>query len=99
MILRVTPQARHHLNGIASYLSERNPAAARRVRADLRKAFEFLRHFPRGGRDGVLAGTREILVPGFPYIVVYRIDLDTVRVLGIYHGAQLRPGQDKPSDL
>lgn len=99
MILRVTPQARHHLDGIARYLSERNPAAASRVRTDIHRAFKLLAHFPRRGRAGALRGTREILVASRPYIVVYRIEADNVVILGVYYGAQLRPGQDTPSDL
>ena len=92
MILRVTPQARRHLNDIA--LTERSPRAAKRVRVSIQRAFTLLTHFPLRGRDGVLPGTREIIVRSLPYIAE-----DTVVVLGIYHGAQLRPGQDEPSDL
>lgn len=49
------------------------------------------------GHEGALTGTREMGVPGLPYIIVYRIengDEDTLVILGIYHGAQLRPGQE-----
>jgi toxin ParE1/3/4 len=98
MKLRVTPQARRHLVGIAEYFNERNPAAARRIRANIRKAFELLTHFPRRGRHGVTSGTHEILAPSLPYIIVYRIEADSIAILGIYHGAQLRPGQENPSD-
>lgn len=44
---------------------------------------------------GALAGTRELVVPGLLYIVVHRIDGhdEAVTVLGVYHGAQVRPGQ------
>ena len=39
-----------------------------------------------------------MVVPGLPYIVVHRIetgDEDTLVILGVYHGAQLRPGQER----
>jgi len=39
-----------------------------------------------------------MVVPGLPYIVVYRLAGDTVEVLGVFHGAQLRPGQTRPTD-
>ena len=40
-----------------------------------------------------------MVVPGVSYIVVYRIDpAEALTVLGVYHGAQLRPGQTAPSD-
>jgi toxin ParE1/3/4 len=47
------------------------------------------------GRDGVLSGTRELIVPGLPYIIVYRVAPEEVVVVGVYHGAQLRPGQSE----
>jgi hypothetical protein len=48
------------------------------------------------GHEGALMGTREMVVPGLPYVVVYRLkvgDEGALEILGIYHGAQLRPGQ------
>lgn len=40
--------------------------------------------------------TREIVVPGLPYVVVHRVETgenEAIVILGVYHGAQLRPGQ------
>jgi addiction module RelE/StbE family toxin len=97
MTLRYTRRARRHLEGIAHYIAERNANAALRVGARIRETIELLEHFPEIGRHGVLAGTRELVVPSLPYIVVYRIETGAdaaVTILGIYHGAQLRPGQE-----
>jgi toxin ParE1/3/4 len=94
--LRYTARARLHLDAIAEYIAERNPDAARRVGARIQETIELLRSFPRMGRVGVLPGTREMVVPGLPYVIVYRIetgDPDALVLLGIYHGAQRRPGQ------
>jgi hypothetical protein len=49
------------------------------------------------GHDSSLLGTREMVVPGLPYIMGHRMvhrDEDTLVILGVYHGAQLRPGQE-----
>jgi toxin ParE1/3/4 len=96
--LRVTPQARRHLEAIAEYLSERSPAASRFVGQRIRETMRLLTDFPRIGREGALQGTREMVVPGLPYIIVHRVEPaeGTVVVLGVYHGAQRRPGQEKP---
>jgi toxin ParE1/3/4 len=97
--LRFTPRARRHLDTIAEYIAERNPVAAQRVGARIRETIDLLSRFPHIGHPGALPGTREMGLPGLPYIIVHRIengDEDTLVILGIYHGAQLRPGQ-KPA--
>lgn len=96
MRLKYTSRALRHLGGIADYLAERSPAAADHVGGRIREAAELLATFPELGHQGVLAGTRELIVPGLPYILVHRVETDdpgTLTILGVYHGAQLRPGQ------
>ena len=97
MTLRFTRRARRHLDGIAEYIAERNPEAARRVGARIREVIELVDTMPRIGHEGALAGTREMVAPGLPYVIVCRVEPDgeTVVILGIYHGAQLRPGQTR----
>jgi hypothetical protein len=48
------------------------------------------------GHTGSATGTREWVVVGLPYLIVHELNEpeDELVVLGIYHGAQLRPGQD-----
>jgi toxin ParE1/3/4 len=95
MKVRLTPRAKRHLEAIADYIGERNPDAAMRVGARIRQSIDLLAYFPLIGHSGVLAGTLEKVVAGLPYIIVYRIGADEqfVTIPGIYHGAQLRPGQ------
>jgi plasmid stabilization system protein ParE len=98
MRVRYTPLAERHMRGIAAYLRTQSPVGMRVVMRRIRETTELLIQFPEIGRPGVLAGTREIVVPGLPYIIVHRLDPDAVVVLGIYHGAQIRPGQAVPDD-
>jgi toxin ParE1/3/4 len=94
--LRYTVRARLHLDAIAEYITERNPDAARRVASRIQEMIDLVASFPMMGRVGVLPGTREMPVPGLPYLIVYRVekgDPDTLVVVGVYHGAQRRPGQ------
>jgi toxin ParE1/3/4 len=96
--LRYTFRALRHLASIADYIAERNPEAARAVGARIRETIDLLTSFPQMGHEGSLPGTREMVVPGLPYIVVHRIetpDEDMLVILGVYHGAQLRPGQER----
>jgi addiction module RelE/StbE family toxin len=97
MRLRYTRRAQRHLEGISEYITERNPDAAWQVGERIRETVELLRLFPNIGRQGAFDGTREVVVPGLPYIIVYRVDAGTekIAILGVYHGAQMRPGQEK----
>jgi toxin ParE1/3/4 len=79
-------------------MTKRNPDAARRVGARIRETIDLLAAFPKMGHEGALSGTCEMVVPGLPYVVVHRIesgDEEALVILGIYHGAQLRPGQKR----
>ena len=94
MTLRIVPQARRHLDSIAEYIRQCNPRAARHVRTDIRHTLKLLEQFPHMGHGGAEEGTREVVVPQRPYVIVHRVEPNgDVVVIGIYHGAQLRPGQ------
>jgi len=76
---------------INDYLEARNPGAAARMFDRLVDAGNSLRDFPERYRKGIEDGTREFCIPGTPYIMVYTVDKDAVRILSIFHGAQDRP--------
>lgn len=76
---------------IVRYIATDNPVAASRVGRESLLAGDSLTLFPRRGRPGRQAGTRELVTIG-PYIVVYRVEgADMVTILRIWHGAQNRP--------
>lgn len=83
-------EARDDVIRIATFIAAENPVAAQRVARELVLAGDSLALFPRRGRHGRVAGTRELTVVQ-PYVVVYEIgDAATVRILRIWHGAQER---------
>ena len=65
--------------------------AALAVDGALSKQLSLLEEFPDMGRSGRVAGTRELVVQGTPFIVAYQVRKDSVRILRILHGAQLWP--------
>lgn len=77
-------------------IQQDNPTAAVQVAGALYDGCGSLRDFPYRGREGRIESTRELVFPGLPYIVVYRIKDEVVDVLRIYHGAQDWPAQDWP---
>lgn len=92
MKLRFTPRAAADLEAIHTYIAADNPDAARQVVARIMASAEMIEIFPKLGHEGHVAGTQEHVVPGLPYVIVFRIepDRDRIAVVGIYHGRQLR---------
>jgi addiction module RelE/StbE family toxin len=89
--VRWTRPAVRQLAAIGSYIAERDPKAAERIEARLREAVELVARFPAAGRPGRISGTRELVVPGTPYVVPYRVESGSVDILAIFHAAQNRP--------
>ena len=50
-----------------------------------------LADFPESARPGRVPGTRELVVPATPFVVVYRIEVAGVLILRVLHGAQKWP--------
>jgi len=46
---------------------------------------------PNLGRSGRVAGTREMVVPGTPYVIPYRVQGDRLEVIAVFHGRQKWP--------
>jgi toxin ParE1/3/4 len=94
MKLRYGARARSQLVAIHAYVTrEAGSAAASRAGSAIREAAELLRHFPGAGRLGKVAGTREWVVRGLPYVIVYEIyqgDPSEVMILGIFRARQNR---------
>ena len=91
MKLRYTPRARFDLAEIHEYISQENPQAARRVVLIIRQAAETLLQNPLVGRIGRVAGTRELPVGRFPFLLAYRVDTHEVQILSVIHTAIMWP--------
>jgi len=78
-------------DAIIEYLEPLNPHAAVNLLQALVLAGDSLALFPCRGRQGLAAGTRE-LVAIWPYLIVYEINeaAGTVSILRLWHGAQNR---------
>ena len=90
MRIRYAHLALADLAHIHAHIAEHNPSAARAIIRRIRHAITRLGVFPESGRPGVFAGTRELVVVGTPYIVVYVLGDDHVEVVAVFHGAQDR---------
>jgi toxin ParE1/3/4 len=85
------PLARADLLTIVDYIAKENPVAAQAVYDTIQRHVARLGELPRVGRPGRRRGTRELVVPGTPHIVGYRIEGTAVAVLRVLHGARRWP--------
>jgi toxin ParE1/3/4 len=76
------------LTRIVEYIRADNPEAARRVAQTIVEGVAALDKFPGRGRPGHVEDTREIVFSPWPYIAVYEIAGDEVRVLRVRHASQ-----------
>ena len=88
VILRESAYA--DLEQIFAWIAKDNPRSASRVVSEIFESVERLEIVPEIGRNGKVNRTREWVVRGLPYIVVYMIDKprNLVIVLGIFHTAR-----------
>ncbi|MBU4529358.1 MAG: type II toxin-antitoxin system RelE/ParE family toxin [Desulfomicrobium sp.] len=78
-------------DAIFTYIEADNPAAAALIDERIVAAVRRLLDFPVSGRAGRIAGTRELVINGTPYVAAYAITETTVRILRVLHGAQEWP--------
>ncbi|MBL8671521.1 MAG: type II toxin-antitoxin system RelE/ParE family toxin [Alphaproteobacteria bacterium] len=86
-----TVPARGDLDEIVAFIGADNRSAAGRVIAAIEGATRRLRRLPRLGRPGRRPGTRELVVAGTRYTIVYRVGPDAVQVLRVLHHARQFP--------
>ena len=79
------------LEQISDYLFENNPELAGTTIQSIFKSASVLKLFPRRGRPGRKESTRELVLTHLPYLVVYEVVDQSVRVLRVLHGARRWP--------
>ena len=85
------PEVEHNLKSQIDYIAEHNPQAAIDMGDAIDAAVPRLADYPEGAPLGRVPGTRELIVTGTPYIIVYRIERFAIVILRVLHGAQRWP--------
>ncbi len=93
MRVRWLRRALANLEAEAEYIARDKPAAASRMVAAIQRAVERLADYPASGRPGRVPGTRELVVPGTPYVIPYRVRGQSVEVLRVFHAARKWPSK------
>jgi addiction module RelE/StbE family toxin len=80
------------LKAISEYIErDRNLENANRVARAIYDSVQKLVTMPYRGRQGRVGDTRELVVHGLPYVVVYQISGEVILILNIVHGARKWP--------
>jgi toxin ParE1/3/4 len=80
-----------HLVAIRKFIEKDSDGSAALVAARILDAIEILQTQPHMGRPGRLAGTRELVVSGTPYIVPYRVRRERLELLAVFDGRREWP--------
>ena len=93
MQVRWLKRALRNLAEEADYIAQDDPQAAARIVVKIEDSVALLAEHPEMGRVGRVPGTRELVVPGTPYLVPYRIRPKRIDVLRVFHGRRRWPSQ------
>ncbi len=88
MKLRWAQRAIRSLDEAYDYIALDNPRAAARIVQRLDTAAQQLVLFPMMGRQGMRPKTREWVVVGTPFILVYRVDRNHISIVALLHGSR-----------
>jgi toxin ParE1/3/4 len=91
--IRWTRLACKDLNTAYEYVAEDGAGVADQFLGRIQEAAAILGRHPMAGRTGRIPGTRELVVPGTPWIIPYRIRRGFIDVLGVIHGARKWPDE------
>jgi len=87
-----TRGARADLNEIFDYLLQENPGAAAGILDKIEQSAAHLADHPGMGRPGRVEDTRELIIPGLPWILPYLTGPGTITILRVIHAAMQWPG-------
>lgn len=82
-----------HLAHLREYIKRDSAQGAAQVAARILEAVELLQIHPEMGRVGRILGTRELVVPGTPYIIPYRVRRERLELIAVLHGHQKWPSK------
>ena len=92
MKLAWMPQALADVADLHAYIAERDFAAARKMVLRIHTLVgDLLPVNPHAGRPGRVDGTRELVIPGTPFVVPYRVTATEIQILRVYHHARRWP--------
>jgi addiction module RelE/StbE family toxin len=84
-------RALRHLVALREYIAQDSDRSASDLAEQILNSVEIMQSHPAMGRPGRVAGTRELVVPDTPYLVVYQIRGERLELLAVLHGRRKWP--------
>ena len=91
MRVKWTRKALDNLDNAVEFIAADKPTAAATVALKIWNASQMLAEQPGMGRPGRVSGTRELVIPGLPYILPYLEKDGTVFILRVMHTSMKWP--------
>jgi toxin ParE1/3/4 len=89
--ITITDPATQDFEEISAYIGYDNPSAAKRTINRIFEAIEYLLDHPNMGRTGRIKGTRELIISGTPFIVLYQVEPSFILILRVLHSSRKWP--------
>lgn len=91
MRMRWTEGANGNLDQVEEYIAQDNPPAAVATVNKIIEAAQMLTDYPTVGKRGRERGTRELVVAGLPYIIIYAVHREELVIIRVLHTAMKYP--------
>lgn len=91
MRLRWTEGASGNLDQVEHYIAQDNPSAAVAAVQRIIDAAEMLADYPGIGKRGRECGTRELVVAGLPFIIIYAAHQNELVIIRVLHASMKYP--------
>lgn len=88
-----TRRAIRQLVSLRDFIAKDSQQNATSVAERLLTAVDLLSTQPEMGRPGRIAGIRELVVSGTPYIIPYRVRRERLELLAVFHARQKWPAR------
>ena len=93
MHVKWTSNARRDLFSVEAFISRDNPTAAIETVMKIIEAVESLSSHSNMGRPGRVPDTRELVIPGLPFIIPYSVSKSSIVILRVHHTSRKWPDQ------
>jgi toxin ParE1/3/4 len=84
-------RAIRQLVSLRAYIAKDSEQNGALLAGKILDAVDLLQTHPDMGRPGRVLGTRELVVPGTPYIIPYRVRRERLQLIAVLHGRQKWP--------